>query len=234
MEILIIIAAFISFSVLNADVVGHFPPPLQKEREAELFKKLALKGREGEQARNLLIEHNLRLVAHIVKKYYSAASPDIQEDLVSIGTIGLIKAVDSFKSDSGTRFATYGAKCIQNEILMYFRSRKKCSNDVSIFDTIDTDRDGNPLTYMDIIRCEDTIAEDIHKKGRVKAALRYISQMPEGREKTIITERFGLNGNKPLTQRETASKLGISRSYVSRIEKNTLKNIREYIFATRN
>lgn len=234
MEILIIIAAVISFSILNADVGGHFPPPLPKDRERELFRSLYDKNGDRDEARKLLIEHNLRLVAHIVKKYYSTAPKDFQDDLISIGTIGLIKAIDTFNIENGARFATYGAKCIQNEILMFFRSKKKTQNEVSIFETIDTDRDGNPLTYMDIIRCDDTIAEDIHIKNRVKAAIRYINSMPESREKTIIVMRYGLDGKAPLTQRETAEKLGISRSYVSRIEKNTLQNIKEYICSTNN
>lgn len=233
MEILIIIAAVISFSILNADVSGHFPPPLSKEKEKELF--LSLEGGEdADEARKLLIEHNLRLVAHIVKKYYSASPKDLQDDLVSIGTIGLIKAIDTFNIKNGARFATYGAKCIQNEILMFFRSKRKTQNEVSIFETIDTDRDGNPLTYMDVVRCDDTIADDIHIKGRIKAVMNYINRMPKGREKTIIVMRYGLDGRTPLTQRETAAKLGISRSYVSRIEKNVLKSIKEYICETGN
>ena len=234
MEILIIIAAILSFSILNADIGGHFPPPLPKDKEKELFCILVSGGPDREEARKELIEHNLRLVAHIVKKYYSSASRELQDDLVSIGTIGLIKAIDSFNTENGARFATYGAKCIQNEILMYFRSKKKIQNEVSIFETIDTDRDGNPLTYMDIVRCDDTIAEDIHIRNRIKAAMRYISGMPDGREKKVIVMRYGLDGSSPLTQRETAEKLGISRSYVSRIEKNTLQSIREYINKTGN
>jgi RNA polymerase sporulation-specific sigma factor len=133
-----------------------FPPPLSKSEETEMFGKMA-QGDMG--ARTKLIEHNLRLVAHIVRKYYSTQKN--QEDLISIGSIGLIKAIDSFKFECGARFATYAAKCIQNEILMYFRSQKKLQSEVSINETIDVDRDGNPLTYIDIISVEDTIAEDI-------------------------------------------------------------------------
>lgn len=217
MELLIVIAAVLTFSVLNADTAGHFPPPLKKEKEEELFLKLLDGCGDTEEARKLLIEHNLRLVAHIVKKYYSAVDKSLQEDLVSIGTIGLIKAVDTYNCKNGARFATYAARCIQNEILMYFRSKKKTQNEVSMFETIDTDRDGNPLTYMDIIRSEDTIADDIHIKSRIRAAVKYIRDMPEGREKSIILLRYGLKGEKALTQRETAERLGISRSYVYNI-----------------
>lgn len=224
MELLILIAAFMSFAVLNADIRSHFPPPLKKDEENGLF----LKMKKGDaMARNRLIEHNLRLVAHIVRKYYS--QNESSEDLISVGTIGLIKAVDSFDPKNGARFATYGAKCIQNEILMYFRSLKKTANEVSINETIDTDRDGNPLTYMDIIRCEDTIAEDIHKRTRFAEALRCINEDLDGREREIITLRYGIGTGEMLTQRETAQRLSISRSYVSRIEKTALKKIQEKI-----
>ena len=224
MDLLLLIAAVMSFAVLNADIQSGFPPPLEKERERELF----IKKKEGdESARSLLIEHNLRLVAHIVRKYYSQGED--QEDLISVGTIGLIKAVDSFDPKNGARFATYGAKCIQNEILMYFRSKKKTQNEVSINETIDTDRDGNPLTYMDIIRTEDTIAEDIHRKTGYMRAMSCIMNDLEPREREIIILRYDLCNRPPLTQRETAELLSISRSYVSRIEKVALAKIYEKI-----
>lgn len=213
--------AFFSVMVLNADIQSSFPPPLEKDDERRLF---LLCGQGDKGARDKIIEHNLRLVAHIVRKYYSRE--DQQEDLISVGTIGLIKAVDSFDPKNGARFATYGAKCIQNEILMYFRSKKKLQGEVSINETIDTDRDGNPLTYMDIIRCEDTIAEDLHRRMHIREAMRFISEELDSREKEIITMRYGLFGRVPLTQRETAERLGISRSYVSRIEKTALQKIR--------
>lgn len=222
MEWLIFICSIISFAVLNADVQSGFPPPLSKEEERRLF---FLKCEGDEKARCRLIEHNLRLVAHIVRKYYSQGED--HEELVSVGTIGLIKAVDSFDPSNGARFATYGAKCIQNEILMLFRSKKKTQNDVSINETIDTDRDGNPLTYMDIIHTEDTIAEDIHNKMRLTRALKLVKTALDEREREIIILRYGLCSSAPLTQRETAEKLGISRSYVSRIEKTALSKIRE-------
>ncbi len=222
MDILFMMWAFFSFVILNADIQSSFPPPLEKDEERQLF----LQAVDGDSsARDKLIEHNLRLVAHIVRKYYSRE--EMQDDLISVGTIGLIKAVDSFDPKNGARFATYGAKCIQNEILMYFRAKKKTQGEVSINETIDTDRDGNPLTYMDIIRCEDTIAEDLHRRMRLREAMRFISDELDTREKEIITLRYGLFGKVPLTQRETAERLGISRSYVSRIEKTALQKIRQ-------
>ncbi len=210
--------------ILGLSSGGNFPPPLSAAEERECF-ALAKKGDEN--ARNKLIEHNLRLVAHIVRKYYS--SHKNQDDLISIGSIGLIKAVDSFKSENGTRFATYASKCIQNEILMYFRSQKKLSMEVSINETIDMDRDGNPLTYIDIISVDDTIADDIYKKIRTKAAIDVIKTHLGEREKQIIILRYGLTGRRALTQREVAERLGISRSYVSRIEKAALEKIQEKI-----
>ncbi len=199
----------------------EYPPPLSETEETECLRKIA---RKDMQARNKLIEHNLRLVAHIIKKYYSQ-SPD-QEDLTSIGTIGLIKAVDTFKEESGTKFATYASKCIQNEILMHFRSRKKLSGEVSLNETIDVDKDGNNLTYMDIISAPDTIAEDINLKVMSERAKRIIKSCLEPRERQIVIMRYGLDGDEPLTQRQLASKLGISRSYVSRIEKAALEKIK--------
>ena len=178
-----------------------------------------------ERAREKLILHNLRLVSHIVRKYY--ASNPSQEDLVSVGTIGLVKAVDSFSESNGARFATYASKCIQNEILMYFRSQKKLAAEVSLNETIDIDRDGNPLTYIDVISSEDNIEEDIEKKLRAQKARQLMKTVLSVRERQIISMRYGLLGEKPLTQRETSEKLGISRSYVSRIEKCALGKLRD-------
>lgn len=213
-----------SFIILNA-TGQNYPEPLDSEEELRLFKLLKECG--DEDARAKLIEHNLRLVAHIVRKYYSGQ--DCTDDLISIGTIGLIKGIDSFDPDKGAKFATYSAKCIQNEILMHFRSRKKNAYEVSINETIDTDRDGNPLTYIDIIRVEDTIAEDIDRKIKTKRALEFIRNKLDDREKQIMILRYGLGKNAPVTQREVAEMLGISRSYISRIEKGALEKISQYL-----
>lgn len=202
----------------------NFPPPLSPEDERIYFKK----AREGDViAREKLIEHNLRLVAHIVKKYYTANKN--QEDLISVGTIGLIKAIDSYDIENGTKFATYAGKCLQNEILMYFRSQKKTANEISINETIDIDKDGNPLTYIDIIACEDTIADDLDIKTKSAKALKIINSELNDREKEIIMMRYGIGRERAITQREIANKLGISRSYVSRIEKGALEKINELL-----
>ncbi len=201
-----------------------FPPPLGREEERKLFEAM----KKGDaQAREKLIEHNLRLVAHIVKKYYTSCEE--QEDLISIGTVGLIKAIDSFKPENGTRFATYGAKCLQNEILMYFRAKKKTQSEISINETIDTDKDGNPLTYMDIISVDDTIAEDIYTKNTAEKAMKFINEQLDDRERQIIIMRYGLDGNEALAQREVAEKLNISRSYVSRIEKTAMEKLEKFL-----
>lgn len=197
-----------------------FPQILSADEENSLFEKMAL---GDDDARQKLILHNLRLVAHIVRKYY--ASSKNSEDLVSIGTIGLIKAVDSFKCDAGARFATYAAKCIQNEILMSFRAQKKRANEISIHETIDVDRDGNPLTYIDVISCDENMTDEIDRKILSAKALHYINTSLSERERQIIIMRFGLFGTKELTQREIAEKLCISRSYVSRIEKSALEKL---------
>ena len=217
-------ALLMKFQYLFLRVIQNreYPAPLSDAEEEECLKKVL----NGDlQARNRLIEHNLRLVAHIVKKYYSQSKN--QDDLMSIGTIGLIKAVDTYKNGSGTRFATYASKCIQNEILMHFRARKKYSSEVSLSDTIEMDKDGNPLTYMDIISVEDTIAEELDLKIMSEKAKKIILNNLEPREREIIVYRYGLEGGKPLTQRELAHKLKISRSYVSRIEKSALDKIRQ-------
>lgn len=225
MGIITLTSALAAFLILFADTGTNFPPPLPAEEERKLFNRYVKDNDEG--ARLKLIEHNLRLVAHIVRKYY--VSTEDSEELVSIGTIGLIKAVDSYKPENGAKFATYGAKCIQNEILMHFRREKKKNAEVSINETIDTDRDGNPLTYMDIIKTNDTIAEDIDTKMKIEKAMYCIDHILDSRERSIIIYRYGLNGDKPLTQRETAKKLDISRSYVSRLEKSALEIIAETI-----
>ena len=216
-----IVLRFISL-ILGLTPAQNFPPPLTHREEEELFKRM----RDGDEcARAKLIEHNLRLVSHIIRKYYS--SYGAQDELLSIGSLGLIKAVDSFKSEKGTRFATYGAKCVQNEILMFFRSSKKNSAEISINETIDVDKDGNPLTYLDIISVDDTTCEDIELQIYINRLSELVNSVLDEREKEIIILRYGLNGYEPKTQREVAKYLKISRSYVSRIEKKALEKMKE-------
>ncbi len=206
--------------VLGVGCSQSFPPPLSPEEEGECFDRMS----EGDEAaRQKLILHNLRLVAHIIRKYYSSSK--CQDDLISVGSIGLVKAVDSYNRNKTTKFATYAAKCIQNEVLMFFRSQKKLSNEVSINETIDIDRDGNPLTYIDVISCEDTVAEEVDKKMQTDKMYSLISSILGEREKQIIIMRYGLYGSRQYTQREVALCLGISRSYVSRIEKGALDKL---------
>ncbi len=212
---------FISL-ILSIDTAQNFPPPLSAKEEREAFSKL----REGDaKAREKIIEHNLRLVSHIIKKYY--ASYQNPDELLSVGCLGLIKAVDSFKSEHGTRFATYGARCVQNEILMYFRSLKKSSGEIYIGDVIDVDKDGNPLTYLDIIGTDEDIAEEIDMKVHTERVLELVDEVLDEREREIIVLRYGLCGYTPKTQREVAKHLDISRSYVSRIEKKALEKMRD-------
>ena len=211
--------------ILGIGTAQNFPPALPQEEEKVFFKQMREGGAQGEDARQVLILHNLRLVSHIVRKYYSGAKS--QEDLVSIGTIGLIKAVDSFNIHLGAKFATYAAKCIQNEILMYFRSQKKLASEISINETIDVDRDGNPLTYIDVVCCDEDIAEEIDRKLTTEKMIVYVEKLLSPRERQIIMMRYGLGGIKAQTQREIAQSLGISRSYVSRIEKAALSTLRD-------
>ena len=216
-----ILLRFLSL-ILGIGENQNFPPPLSAAEERALFAKM----KEGSKdARDRIIEHNLRLVSHIIRKYYSSyPSPD---DLLSIGSLGLIKAVDTFRYEVGARFATYGAKCVQNEILMFFRSQKKMGCEVSIHETIDMDRDGNPLTYLDIISVPDTIAETVDLSVHLERIRVLIDRVLDEREKQIIVLRYGLHGYSPRTQREVAAYLKISRSYVSRIEKKALEKLRE-------
>ena len=209
------------FLFLRVSPSANFPTPLSRTEELEYFKK----ARSGdEKARSILIERNLRLVAHIAKKYsFSGYDAD---DIISVGTIGLIKAIDSYNPESSARFATYAVKCLQNEILMYFRSQKKHLAETSINEVLDTDKDGNPLTYMDILSTEDDIAEKIDVKIKVEKLMKYINTCLDSREKQIIFMRYALGFNKSMTQREIAHKLGISRSYVSRIENTAIEKLR--------
>ncbi len=200
-----------------------FPKPLSKKEENELLTKMA----EGDvQAKNKLIEHNLRLIVHIIKKYYSGYSD--QDDLISIGTIGLIKGINSFRPEKGVKLATYASRCIENEILMHFRSMKKTAQDVSMNDPIETDSEGNPLTIADIISTDDTIVDDIYEKTGRQLVRKLVNEMKNERDKTVIVLRYGMNGNDPMTQQEVADLLGISRSYVSRIESRVLAEMRKH------
>ncbi|MEE0442850.1 MAG: RNA polymerase sporulation sigma factor SigK [Acutalibacteraceae bacterium] len=221
-ELLIRTISNLFFFALHLSGTGSFPPPLSAKRERECL--LAMKNGDVN-AKNELIEHNLRLVAHIIKKYYSSSVQ--QDDLISIGTIGLIKAINTFDPDKGTRPATYAARCIENEILMQFRAQKKTAQDISVNEPIDTDSEGNPLTLMDIISTEDEIVEDIYKITMLKKLSTEVGRIKDPREKSIIMMRYGLDGMRPMTQLEVSKKLNISRSYVSRIEKKALKELRK-------
>lgn len=207
---------------LHLNFTGSFPRALTPKEESELLKRM----KDGDaEAKNKLIEHNLRLVAHVIKKYYSNYSD--QEDLISIGTIGLIKAVNSFNCENGARLATYAARCIENEILMHFRSMKKNANVISIDEPIETDKSGNPLTLMDIICSEDNLTDDIDRILKKEKLYRFIEEIGDEREKEIIVRRYGLYNTEIMTQKEIAAMLGISRSYVSRIEKKVLGDLRD-------
>ena len=222
-SLLSLFSSFIHF-ILGINTPHSYPPPLSPEEEHSLF----LAAESGNSAaREKLILHNLRLVAHIVRKYYSSAKN--QEDLVSIGTIGLIKAVDSFRVSCGAKFGTYAAKCIQNEILMHFRSQKKLASEVSLNDTIDVDRDGNPLTYMDVVSSDESLDAEVAKRLTSAKAIRLVSTVLDARARKIIVLRYGLSGKKPLTQRQVAEQMEISRSYVSRIEKSALEKLKNYL-----
>ena len=207
--------------ILHITNAESFPPPLSKKEEAEAIDKM-ING--SETAKEKLIKHNLRLVAHIIKKYYSTYSD--QDDLISIGTIGLIKGINSFKPEKGTKLATYVSRCIENEILMYFRNIKKTSQEISFNEPIDVDNEGNPLTLIDIIAVDDTIIDDIDYKNKLRKSIEIINNIESKRDRKIIIMRYGLDGNVPKTQREVAKELNISRSYVSRIEKRIIETIR--------
>lgn len=210
------------FFILHVTGSGSFPRPLSQREEHECLEKW----KKGDiQARNKLVEHNLRLVAHITKKYYGSCSDT--DDLVSIGTIGLIKAINTFDSEKNIRLSSYASRCIENEILMFFRNGKKTQQDVSLNETIDSDKDGNQLTLMDIISVEDNIVDNLDIKIKSEKLRKYINEVLTPREKTVINLRYGLDGSDPLTQREIAKKLNISRSYVSRIEKKALSQLKK-------
>lgn len=217
------------FFALHLERNVAFPKPLNSKEEKECFIKME---QGDERAKSKLIEHNLRLVAHIVKKYN--ANIYEQEDLISIGTIGLIKAVNTFNYKKGTRFATYASKCVENEILMNFRSKKKSNGDIYFDEPIETDKDGNQLTLMDIISSSDEVLDLVDSKIKYKQVYRYINDTLDDRERDIIKLRYGLYGITPLTQREVAKKFDISRSYVSRIESKALKKLKQRFDESKN
>jgi len=208
------------YFALHVTNTGSFPKPLTAEEEQDLLSKMQ---HGDDEARKQLIEHNLRLVAHIIKKYYNSSVE--QDDLISIGTIGLIKAVSTFNPDKGIRLATYAARCIENEVLMYFRNLKKSAQDVFISDPIDTDKEGNSLTLLDVIADDSCIADDIDLKIKLEKLKKYIVETLTERERIIIELRYGIGGRTEMTQREVAGMLDISRSYVSRIEKKALEKL---------
>jgi RNA polymerase sporulation-specific sigma factor len=196
---------------------------LQAEDEKFYLKEM----KDGDlNARYILIERNLRLVAHVCKKYQSGEED--MEDLISIGTIGLIKAISTFDHEKGNRLATYAARCIDNELLMYLRSKKKTSREISLYEPIGTDKEGNQINLLDIVESDEKdVVETIELNGNIKKLYNYIPKALSNREQEIIMLRYGLYNQKPVTQREIADKIGISRSYVSRIEKKALKKLKE-------
>ncbi|WP_164169213.1 RNA polymerase sporulation sigma factor SigK [Ruminococcus flavefaciens] len=215
------------FFALHVENSSVFPKPLSKKEELECFEAMS---RGDSKARSRLIEHNLRLVAHIVKKY--ASSADEQDELISVGTVGLIKAVSTFDYTKGSKFATYASRCIENEILMQFRAAKKSAGDVYINEPVETDKDGNTLTLMDLIDDGVDIHEQVDILIRSRQLYRFIQTCLDKRELEIITYRYGLYGSSPHTQNETAKKLGISRSYVSRIEKKAIGKLKKQFDCT--
>ena len=203
---------------------GSFPRPLSAEEERDYLEKW----QQGDlEARNMLVEHNLRLVAHIIKKYYTQERD--ADDLISIGTIGLIKGISTYRPDRGVRLATYASRCVENEILMYFRSMRKLQGDVSLSEPIDVDGDGNSLELMDVISQEDDLVERVSLSESCRALREAVETVLTEREAKIVRMRYGLDNEKPLTQREVADACGISRSYVSRSEKKALAKLRAYL-----
>lgn len=221
-ELLGFLGQYICFFILHVCGGGSFPKPLSEKQE-KIYLERAANG--DKEARNKLVEHNLRLVAHIIKKYYGMQSE--QDDLVSIGTIGLIKAIDTYDMNKNIRLSSYASRCIENEILMHFRNAKKSAQDISLNETIDTDKDGNPLTLLDIMAVDDNIIDTLDLKFNSRKLGQYINEELDEREKKIIILRYGLDGNEPMTQKNVAKLLNISRSYVSRIETRALKILKK-------
>lgn len=222
LELLSYLGQYVCFFILHICGGGSFPKPLSEKQERLYLQKAS----EGDlEARNKLVEHNLRLVAHIIKKYYGTQGE--QDDLVSIGTIGLIKAINTYNIEKNIRLSSYASRCIENEILMHFRSAKKSAQDISLNETIDTDKDGNPLTLLDIMSVDDNIIDKLDLKLNSQKLGQFINEELGEREKRIIILRYGLNGNEPMTQKKVAKLLKISRSYVSRLETRALKTLKK-------
>ena len=214
--------AFFFFVLRVQGADGSFPKPLTPDEEAVLLRRMQQDG--DAEAREKLIEHNLRLVAHIVKKYYAVSTE--QDDLLSIGTIGLIKAVNTFKADKNIRLATYASKCIQNELLMYFRQKRKSAGELSLSDTLESDGDGNALSLQDTISCEDEGLTAVDDHDRYYSMYRALFSSLSPREREVIRLRYGLGAAAPLPQHEIARRMNLSRSYISRIEKRALEKLR--------
>lgn len=210
------------YLLLGLSGSGSFPRRLSAAEENNYIRLMRLGDMS---ARNKLIEHNLRLVAYINRKYYSASN-DV-DDLISIGTIGLIKAVDTFSPDKGIRLSSYASRCIENEVLMHLRATKKNAANVSISEPVETDRQGNAITLIDVIADETVLADELEIKIQSERLRKCLDKLPDKRSREIIILRYGLNGREPLTQKEIADKFGISRSYISRIEKKALEQLRD-------
>ncbi len=228
-DILSFLGQYICFFILHVCGDGTFPKPLTEKQEREYL----IRSAKGDMtARNKLVEHNLRLVAHIIKKYYG--NQNEQDDLVSIGTIGLIKAINTYDISKNIRLSSYASRCIENEILMHFRNKRKSAQDISLNEAIDTDKDGNPLTLLDIMAVDDNIIDELDFKLNSQKLSQYIDEELNEREKKIIIMRYGLNGKEPMTQKNVAKELNISRSYVSRIETKALKLLRKRFESSSN
>lgn len=212
----------LAFFLLHVDHTAAFPQPFTRAQEEECLRRLAA-GEES--AREALITHNLRLVAHMTKKFYSPERE--QEELISVGTLGLMKAASSFDPSKGARFATYASRCIENEILMHYRAKKKTGAEVFFDDPLEFDKDGNALTLLDIMPDGCDLEEQVERSMQEKQLYRFLETRLTDRERTVITLRYGLFGGQAYPQREVAEKLGISRSYVSRIEKHALSVLRK-------
>ena len=222
LSILMLLFLHVNFAALRLGAQGSFPKPLSAQEERLALEQAAAGDPE---ARNCLIEHNLRLVAHIVKKYYTQTGGD-SDDLISIGTVGLIKAVNTYNVEKKIKLATYAARCIENEILMYLRKTRRLSGEVSLNDALDQEDEGNALSLMDVIRVEDTMLEDLNTRDACRKVRGAVERCLSEREQLVILRRYGLDGQPPQTQREVAAQCGISRSYVSRIEKKALEKLK--------